>query len=525
MHYGVYCRKSYFVDTSESTQMQYDICKKYLDDRGEEISSLTMYEDDGYVRSDMDRPGMNQLKEDMANHLIDCVIIYKIDRVCSDMMDFCTFYNCIKENNVKFITVKDGIDTTTPLGEAMMYLAVIFSGLEVRTDSLRITDNMNHLASEGFWCGGKPPIGYKIVNIDLGSKSHKTLEVDPEGLEFKNMITDLFLENKFSLQGLETYCKNNGIRTMNGNFLSTTQLYQTISNPQCVAATAAMYDHFSDMGCQMAPNHPREMWDGSHAVLVYGRTMERKVNGKKRHSFAPPENWRVSIGYHLPIVSDQRYFQILSQLSHNTFDRTTKYDPPLLKGVLRCKKCGRLMGVSRKKKVDGQYVAYFCSKRMRQGADACDLSFIKTEILDEKVLDIFREIEHDPAAVKKYLKDGKFPKSNTVLIRSKIQDLENQIGKLTAALATNADSAAAKYIVVQIEKLDQEYNDLKRKLMESSADERRAAAQYKSALQKREEITQLLEHFDDFTASEKNEIAQNVLRECAWDGDTLFIVL
>ena len=42
----------------------------------------------------------------------------------------------------KFITVRDGIDTTTPLGEAMMYLAVIFSGLEVRTDSLRITDNI-----------------------------------------------------------------------------------------------------------------------------------------------------------------------------------------------------------------------------------------------------------------------------------------------------------------------------------------------------------------------------------------------
>ena len=71
---------------------------------------------------------MNQLKEDIAAGLIDCVVIYKIDRVCSDMMDFCTFYSYLKEHEIKFITVQDGIDTTTPLGEAMMYLAVIFSG-------------------------------------------------------------------------------------------------------------------------------------------------------------------------------------------------------------------------------------------------------------------------------------------------------------------------------------------------------------------------------------------------------------
>ncbi|HBH93809.1 MAG TPA: hypothetical protein DDX70_11495, partial [Bacteroides sp.] len=95
MNFGIYGRKSYFVDTSESTQMQFDVCKEHirLHFSEDEISSITLYEDDGYVRSDMDRPGMNQLKEDIAVGLVDCVIIYKIDRICSDMMDFCVFYS------------------------------------------------------------------------------------------------------------------------------------------------------------------------------------------------------------------------------------------------------------------------------------------------------------------------------------------------------------------------------------------------------------------------------------------------
>ena len=288
MNFGIYCRKSYFVDTSESTQMQLTKCKEHIDQRFPEVSSISFYEDDGYVRSDMDRPGMNQLKEDIAAGLIDCVIIYKIDRVCSDMMDFCTFYSYLREHEIKFITVRDGIDTTTPLGEAMMYLAVIFSGLEVRTDSLRITDNMNHLAASGFWCGGQAPIGYDIATVDLGSKSHKTLVFNQAEIDYKNNLIDIFLENGFSLQNMETYCRNNRITSLNGSFLSTTQLYSMFTSPHCVRATPAMYDYFEAKGCMIDENSPREKWDGQHGIIVYGRTTEKRVNGKKRHSLAPP---------------------------------------------------------------------------------------------------------------------------------------------------------------------------------------------------------------------------------------------
>lgn len=117
------------------------------------------------------------------------------------------------------------------------------------------------------------------------------------------------------------------------------------------------------------------------------------------------------------------------------------------------------------------------------------------------------------------------PQSMASSIRSKMETCQAKIERLTATLATNGDSAAAKYIVLQIEKLDCEYNELRRKLLSSNADDRRAAANYKNAMEKRDEIIRLLNDFDSFSADERNEIAKNVLKECTWDGETLFIML
>lgn len=527
MNFGIYARKSYFEDTSDSTQMQFSISEKYISAHFtmDEVESITRYEDDGWIRSNMDRPGLNQLREDILSKIIDVVVIYKIDRLCSELTDFVPFYAFLKENNIKFIIIKDGIDTTTPLGEAMMYLAVIFSGMEVRTDSIRITDNINHLAEEGFWCGGRPPLGYDIISVNLGTKSHKTLAFNDSEIQFKNHLIDIFLENNFSLQGMETYCKTHGIVSINGNFLSTMQLYSMFNAPQCVQNTPAMYDYFAEKGCQMSPRSPREKWDGTHGIIVIGRTTEKKVNGKKKHQLAPPENWRVSIGYHKPYLSDRQFFALQERFTHNTFSKKAKYDRPLLKGILRCK-CGRLMSMSRRKRLNGISTWYSCPKRSHQGSAFCDMSEIKAEKLDNKVLEIFREITLDPAAIKKYLKNNlRIPQDTTNSLRESISRCQQKIEKLTATLALNSDSSAAKYIVGEIEKLDAEYNSLRKKLLNANAQDRKAAIEQKNAMKKREQIIQLIEHFDEFTPNERNEIAISVIKECCWDGETLFITL
>lgn len=525
MNFGIYARKSYFTNSSESTKMQVDSCRDYIDQKFDEIGDTITYEDDGYIRSNIDRPGMNQLRKDVADGLIDCVVIYRIDRVCSQMIDFCTFYTFLKERNIKFVTVKDGIDTTTPIGEAMMYLAVIFSGIEIGNDTIRITDNMNHLAASGFWCGGQPPLGYKIQQISFGKKSHKTLIADPEGLTIKNQIVDLFLDHNFSLQQFETHCRIHGITAPSGKLYSTTTLHQILTSPMCVENTPEIYDYFEALGCQMDEDSSRDKWDGKHGVIVYGRTATKKRSGKKMHTSAPATNWRVSIGYHKPTMSADKWLQIQQQFTHNSFCKTAKYSPTLLKGVLRCK-CGRLMGLAWKRHADGTVVSWYkCPRRERFGTDACDMRQTSTELLDNKVLSIFRQIEADPNMILQYCNTKKIPEVSTESIRDKIKKNDSKIAALTSALAENSTSSAAKYIVGQIEKIDIDQTRLHGELSKILRDKKEETRQLQSAEKKRADIIRLLSDFDQFTPEERNAIACNVIISAVWDGEILNLML
>ena len=105
-------------------------------------------------------------------------------------------------------------------------------------------------------------------------------------------IFDTFLAYNCSLQGMETRFKNQGIRTQSGKFFSTTQLHKMLTMPYCVEATPEVYDFYAAKGCIMDPGSPREMWDGSVGVIIYGRSTEKN----KKHQAQPPEKWTVCLG-------------------------------------------------------------------------------------------------------------------------------------------------------------------------------------------------------------------------------------
>ena len=527
MNIGIYARRSYTSERSESVAMQVSTCRDYIERLfPEDLAGAVAYEDDGYVRSNIDRPAMNRLREDVADGLIDCVVIYKIDRICSGMMDFCTFYTFLKDKGVKFVTVKDGIDTTTPIGEAMMYLAVIFSGIEVSNDSLRITDNLRHIAGAGYWCGGSAPLGYAIQTVSVGPKTHKILVPEPEGLAYKQMIVDLFLSRRYSIKRLETHLRHEGVRTPQGNFCSASYLWRLLSSPMCVEDTPEVYDYFSGLGCIMDDAGPREKWDGKHGVIVYGRTGMRCVNGRRRQVRMPAENWRVSIGAHVPTMPARTWLDIQRQFGAHEFDRAMHYDTSLLKGVLRCS-CGRLLSITRKHKKDGSLSAWYrCPRRTQEGKEACSLPQTSADRLDGQVLDIFRRIEHDPALINKYIERPAVPDAARASRTAKrLQANASRIERLTAVLGDAEDSTAAKYIVAQIEKLDEEQGRLRREQAEAAIGLRRAAADAADAARKVEEIRRLVSDFDSFTAAERNEIARAVVKSAVWDGETLSLTL
>ncbi len=522
MQFADYGRKSIFSDTSDSIDNQSRMCREYADHRFPgQVDSFIHYSDEDFTGANTKRPGLQRLLSDIEDGLIDVLIVYQLDRLSRDVRDFANIYSLLEEHSVSFISVKEQIDTTTPIGKAMMYVTVVFAQMERETIAARVTDNMIGLAKKGYWTGGQPPLCYDRQRIEVDGKRHVTLVQNPEGVAYVTKIFDLFLDLRLSLQGMETYFKNNNIKTVNGKFFSTNQIHKILTMPYCVEATPEIYDFYSAKGCIMDPDSPREKWDGTVGVMIYGRTTEKN----KKHQLQPPENWRVCLGLHKPFVPADKWLAVQKQFSRNTFDKTMKYDVPLLKGVLRCK-CGSLMQVSRKKRINDVGSWYYCIKRMRQGAEACpDSHHIKTELLDNKVIEIFCNINSDPSLIETFAKRPDIKKPDLANIKKQIASTNKKIETLASSLALSKDSVAAKYIIAEMEKLDSQLEQLRHQELNAAALIRESRNEEKRTQERINDIKNLVENFDRFTTAERNEIVKAVVSECVWDGETLFLRL
>ena len=518
-----YARRSEDSDKSDSIDNQFRMNREYmeLNFRGQ-IDCFAEYYDADYSGGNYNQPELQRMLSDIKLGLYDVLIVYRIDRLARDVRDFSNIYYTLDQHNVKFISRSESIDTTTPAGKAMMYMSAVFSQMERETISSRSADNMLELVKKGYWVGGNPPIGFVRQHFIIDGRKHCTIVPDPEKIDYVNWIFDTFLENRYSLQSMETAFKNQGIKAPRGGFFSTTQLHQILTSPFYVAATPEIYDYFAAKGCKMYSGSPIEKWDGSCGVSVYGRTTERKG----RHQKQPPSEWLVCLGLHEPIVPASKWLLVQERFSGNKFDKTMKYDIPLLKGVLRCS-CGSIMCAARRKKKVGVSTWYYCLKNMRQGKEVCDRSQIKEEFLNEKVLDVFRSIHADPSSIYRFVKkeENVVPLSDQRSLSKKISSCEDKIGRLTASLAISQNSAAQKYIVAEIERLDLELQDLKKEQRICVVSNRARAAAEKTLEQKQHEISSFIDDFDRFTAAEKNQIVKDVIKECVWDGATLFISL
>lgn len=74
-----------------------------------------------------------------------------------------SIYATLEEKHVKFISIKENIDTALPIGKAVMYVTMAFAQMERATIAARLVDILIGLAKKGFWTGGNPPYGYRFA--------------------------------------------------------------------------------------------------------------------------------------------------------------------------------------------------------------------------------------------------------------------------------------------------------------------------------------------------------------------------
>jgi DNA invertase Pin-like site-specific DNA recombinase len=75
---------------------------------------------------------------DAALGKFDVILTWKLDRFCRNVKDFCDSIIYLQTHGVKFISMIDSIDLTTPMGEFISHIFAAIAQLESKNTSLRV---------------------------------------------------------------------------------------------------------------------------------------------------------------------------------------------------------------------------------------------------------------------------------------------------------------------------------------------------------------------------------------------------
>lgn len=508
---AIYTRKSIYIDNSESITAQLNTCEDYVKNNFKDYTILK-FVDEGYSGANTKRPAFSELEKQIKMNIIDVVVCYRIDRISRSVLDFSRFFSVIEEKNIEFVSVTEKIDTNTPTGRAMMYISSVFGQMEREAISERVRDTLIDMVRRGFWCGGKAPIGYKAIKIRVGDKEHKSLEVNPDTIDFYKLVVKLFVEENLSIGRIVTHLRHKGITTSpnSGALLSTNYIYEILTNPAYVQADNITYDYFKNKGCNMLV--PKEKFDGTKALIRWGRHGE----GSK-HILKKINEWNISVGLHDYIITSDIYMQIVSRFGINKLNLTRKNKIGIVHNILKCK-CGQTM---RAKTIRGSkvYTYYICRQKHALTSIACNMPAKDLKTVDNAIINILKNISLD-----KNLIDNYVIKPSVLDINRTEQDVEKEISMIKNKIDNlinnlSLSETASKYLLNQIEILDKNLNSLKIELEQ---------IRYTNLTKKQNEvekedkyikICELVENIENIDYDVLQNMLRDLLKECYFDDE------
>ncbi len=121
------------------------------------------YDDGGYTGANLDRPALRKLLADIGAGRIDCVLVYKVDRLSRSLLDFARLMEIFERHKVSLVSVTQPLNTTGSLGRLTLNILLSFAEFERSMIADRTRDKMGAARRKGKWVGGMPALGYDIT--------------------------------------------------------------------------------------------------------------------------------------------------------------------------------------------------------------------------------------------------------------------------------------------------------------------------------------------------------------------------
>ena len=272
---AIYTRKS----TDEGLDKEFNTldaqraaCEAYITSQRAEGWVLVRdhYDDGGYSGGTLERPALKRLMADIEQDRIDCILVYKIDRLSRSLMDFAKLVEVMDAHGVTFVSITQSFNTTTSMGRLTLNILLSFAQYEREIIGERIRDKVAASKARGMWMGGKVPLGYDVV-------ARKLIVNDDEAPRVRRVF-EFFAETG---SGVETVRRLHaeGAASKTGRPLNKGDVYKLLNNRTYVGEVEHKGQVFPGEHQGIVP---RELWERAHAVLQVSPRV--RANQNRQHA-------------------------------------------------------------------------------------------------------------------------------------------------------------------------------------------------------------------------------------------------
>jgi len=359
------------------------------------------YDDGGYTGGNMDRPALRRLVKDIEQGRVDCIVVYKVDRLSRSLLDFARIVETLEKHGVSFVSVTQQFNTTSSMGRLTLNILLSFAQFEREIIGERTRDKIAASRRKGKWTGGTPVLGY-----DVDPRGGRLLVNEDEAAQVRS-IFDLYLERQSLIETIKEldargwhnkrWTSKKG-RERGGKPFNKNSLYNLLTN--------VIYLGKITLG--------KDVFEGEHPATVDGEVFSRVQALLHRNGTSGGKHVRNRFG-------------------------------ALLKGLLRCAPCGCAMVHTHTKKGSRRYRYYVCLNAQKRGWHNCPSKSIPAQEIENFVVDQIRCIGKDSGLLAQTLEAARARgEARTKELKAEKRRLErdlkrhgDELRELAGRLATN----------------------------------------------------------------------------------------
>ncbi len=390
---AIYTRKS----TEEGLEQEFnsldaqrEACEAYVSSQRHEgwVAIEERYDDGGFTGGNMDRPALKRLLSDIEDGRLDCILVYKVDRLSRSLLDFARMMEVFERHQVSFVSVTQQFNSANSMGRLTLNVLLSFAQFEREMIAERTRDKMSAARRKGKWVGGRPVLGY-----DVAPQGGRLLINEDEANQVK-AIFQLYLEHRALMpvaQELQSRGWHNKRwttkqgRDIGGEPWTKNAVFRTLSN--------IIYTGFV--------NYEGTVYQGEHPAIIDAAIWERVQEQLHKNGRTGGVQVRNKYG-------------------------------ALLKGLLYCIPCERpMMHTYTAKKGSKLYRYYVCMHAQEAGWQNCPTKSVPAAAIESAIVEHIRSVGLDGSVQAEVCRRVQAQKSKQITaIDQECAMLEKELGRI-----------------------------------------------------------------------------------------------